>query len=207
MSTNTLPHVSDGYHYHANPRKQVVDLTQLLDKPAEILDIGAGFGNNCELLLQHGHKVTVTETNEEALLYLRTLGKQYPGQLTVLQEPVQQLSTTRSFDAVICTMVLHFLTEQEALQAIQTMQHITRPGGYNVITNYLVGQDTPVEYTWLLQPNALPRLYPGWNIVAYEETHPFGLRTVRSVRQLVRWLLGRRGYKAARLIARKGHDS
>jgi SAM-dependent methyltransferase len=195
------PSRSGGYNYPTEPRQQVVDLTKLLKKPSDILDIGAGFGNNCIPLLEAGHTVTATETNKECIAFLKDLGKKYPGRLKIIEAPIQALPNSPSYDVVVCTMVLHFLTDDEAERAIDTMQHITRKGGYNVITNYLSGQEISPQYTWLVDPGKLPAYYKDWTVVAYEETYPFTLRKVRTLRQLARWMLGRKGFKSARLIA------
>lgn len=197
------PATSGGYNYPVEPRQQVTDLIGLLGSPASVLDIGAGFGNNAVPLLEAGHNVTATETNRECIAYLQDLATRYPGKLTVVEAPIQQLDTTKVFDAVVCTMVLHFLKNNEAERAIAAMKDVTSDGGYNVITSYLAGQNLSEEYTWLLESGALPESYKDWSIVSYEESRPFTLDKVRSVRQLARWLLGRRGYKSARLIAKR----
>ncbi len=196
------PARSGGYNYPTEPRQQVVELVGLLKAPSDVLDIGAGFGNNCIPLLEAGHRVTATETNADCVAYLKGLSAQYAGRLTVVEAPIQELPSSPDYDAVICTMVLHFLTNDEAEHAIDTMRHITRKGGYNVITNYLAGQDISPQYTWLVDSNKLPAYYKDWTIVSYEESYPFTLKRVRTARQLVRWILGRKGFKSARLIAK-----
>lgn len=203
MRVSVIPPVSSGgYNYPSEPRQQVVELINLLKTSSDILDIGAGFGNNCIPLLEAGHTVTATETNEECVVYLNNLSAKYPGRLSVIEAPIQDLRNSPKYDAVICTMVLHFLTENEAERAISTMQRATRKGGYNVITNYLAGQEIGSEYTWLVDSEKLPKYYKGWTIVSYEESHPFTLMRVKTARQLARWVLGRKGFKSARLIAK-----
>lgn len=196
---------SGGYNYPPAPRQQVIDLLKLLKTPSDIFDIGAGFGNNCEPLLKQGHRVVATETNKEAIDALHELAKQYPGQLTVVKEPIESLKTTKKYDAVICTMVLHFLTDNATHKAINTMQRITKEGGYNVIVSYLGGQDLSAEYTYFLEPDELPNFYKNWEIVSYEESYSLRLKAVRSLKQLIRYAMGQRGYKSARLVAKKVH--
>lgn len=205
----TIPGVksSGGYNYPSAPRQQVIDLLKLLKTPSEILDIGAGFGNNFVPLLQHGHRVTATETNKEALEALRSISEQYPDQLTVIEEPIEALSDKKHYDAVICTMVLHFLSKEAAHRAINVMQKVTRPGGYDVIVNYLTTQDLSPEYTWLLEPQELLNFYKSWEIISYEESYSLRLKAIRSAKQSLRYILGRRGHKSARLIAMKKSSS
>jgi SAM-dependent methyltransferase len=198
---NLPPAASGGYNYPTSPRQQVVELIDLLAAPADVLDIGAGYGNNCVPLLKAGHAVTATETNEDCIAYLNGLKAHYPGRLQVIEAPIQELPTSPDYDAVVCTMVLHFLTNKEAEHAIRAMKRVTRSGGYNVITTYLAGQEIAPEYTWLVESQELPGYYKDWEVVSYEESYPFTLGKVRNGRQLARWISGRRGYKAARLVA------
>jgi SAM-dependent methyltransferase len=200
---NLRPAVSGGYNYPTTPRQQVVELIDLLKIPSDIFDIGAGFGNNCIPLLEAGHIVTATETNEECIAYLNELRTQYPRRLNVVEAPIQGIPISPDYDAVICTMVLHFLTNNEAERAISDMRRITRRGGYNVITTYLAGQEIGSEYAWLIESQKLPAYYKDWTIISYEESYPFTLSKVRTARQLGRRLLGRKGYKSARLITRR----
>lgn len=200
---NLPPAASGGYNYPTAPRQQVIELIDLLKTPSDILDIGAGFGNNCIPLLEAGHTVTATETNGECVAYLNELRLQYPSRLHIVEAPIQELPASPDYDAVICTMVLHFLTSKEAERAMSGMRRITRKGGYNVITTYLAGQEIDSEYTWLVEPQKLPEYYKDRTAVSYEESYPFTLNKVRTARQLARWLLGKKGYKSARLITRR----
>jgi tellurite methyltransferase len=205
MQTISGVRSSGGYNYPPIPRQQVIDLLRLLKSSSEILDIGAGFGNNCEPLLKAGHRVTATETNNEALEALDSLSKQFPGQLTIIEEPLELLKDNKSYDAIVCTMVLHFLEVAAAQKAINMIQKITNPGGYNVIINYLSGQNLSKEYVYLLKSGELQNLYKQWEVTFYEESYPIKLRTIRSAKRLIGYLLGRKGFKSAKLIAKKNN--
>lgn len=193
---------SGGYNYPPAPRQQVLDLLKLLKQPSDILDIGAGFGNNCEPLLQHGHRLVATETNKEALRSLRKLAQRYPGQLTVISEPIELLRNNKKYDAIVCTMVLHFLTKETAHTAIEMMKRATRPGGYNVVVSYLCDQNLPSEYTYLLRPAELPSFYSDWKVISYEESYSLKFRAIRSAKQLIDYATGQKGHKSARIIAK-----
>lgn len=134
------------------------------------LDIGAGFGNNTVPLLEDGFEVTVTETNSECIDALNELGNKYPGKVHVIDEPLEKLHFHTQFDAIICTMVLHFLNRKDALKAIENMQNWTKSGGLNVITGYTdynSGMGEGIDF--LLHPNELKDLYAGWKIILYDE--------------------------------------
>ncbi len=161
---------SGGFNYPAEPRQQVLELLTLLKPYSHVLDIGAGFGNNCLPLLEKGHHVTVTETNDDAIGYLSKLKAKFPKRLIVVKESAEQLRASPTHDAIIATMVLQFLTPAEAMRVIGIMKQATAPKGYHVIINYLSGQDLDPEYTFLLDKQSLPQMYEGWNILSYEET-------------------------------------
>lgn len=169
-----------------------------------MLDIGAGYGNNTDLLLAHGCRVIALETNPDAVAALQHRAAGMPAALRVAAVSADAFVADEPYDAVVCCMVLHFLEGPAAAsRMIGTMKSWTKPGGYNVVTSYLQTAALPDEYSCLLQPDELRNLYHGWDILWYEESYPHTLRNVRSSRELLRILRGRRGYKAARILARK----
>lgn len=101
-----------GYNFPTQPRAEVVRLLPLLKKDSRVLDIGAGLGNNTKFLLENGHRVIATETLGEAVDELNTLKLDYL-RLEVRPQDVRSLRTDEAYDAVICTMVLHFFNKEE----------------------------------------------------------------------------------------------
>lgn len=160
---------SNGFFYPNYPRQQVVEMLKFKQKGAA-LDIGAGFGNNTIPLLESGFEVTATETNSECVDDLHKLSEKYPSKLHVSAEPLEQLHFDVQFDAVICTMVLHFLNRPDALTAIKNVQEWTASGGVNVITGYTdYNSDMGEDIDFLLRTNELKELYSGWKILLYDE--------------------------------------
>lgn len=194
---------ADGYTYYDEARQEVLTALDELPATAEVLDVGAGFGNNARELLQRGYSVTATETSPASVTRLEQLRRGHPDRLVVRRESVGDLADTSRFDAVVCTMVLHFLPPEAAQDALRRLQASVRPGGLCIITSYLADAQLSEEYTWLLKPGELRASFKSWEILGYEETYPFTFGRIRTARQLVRWLRGRRGYKAARIIARR----
>lgn len=173
------------------PRTEVIELLKHLPLHAKVLDIGAGFGNNTKLLLDQGHKVVATETLPEAIEYLEAMGRTYVN-LKVLAQPVQALNKQSTYDAVICAMVLHFLSDHEVNQAIKAIQNATKAGGYNVIINHLAKPELSKEYTHPFRSNELKEYYnpDSWNVIFYQESYPEKPLTPHP-------------FKSARIIAQK----
>ena len=160
---------SNGFFYPDYPRQQVVEMLKYKQQ-GTALDIGAGFGNNTIPLLESGFEVTVTETNIECIDELHKLSEKYLGKVHVTGEPLERLHFDTQFDAVICTMVLHFLNRPDALTAIKNMQEWTASGGVNVITGYTdYNSDMGEDIDFLLHANELNELYSGWKIILYDE--------------------------------------
>lgn len=160
---------SNGFFYPNYPRQQVVEMLKYKQQ-GTALDIGAGFGNNTIPLLESGFEVTATETNSECVDELHKLSKKYPNKVHVSVELLERLHFDTQFDAVICTMVLHFLNRPDALTAIKNMQEWTASGGVNVITGYTdYNSDMGEDIDFLLHANELKELYPGWKVIFYDE--------------------------------------
>lgn len=194
---------ADGYNYHHEARSEVLAVLDQLPKSCTVLDVGAGFGNNARELLARGHRVTATETSPTALSRLKKLRNGHLNHLAVRRQSVTDLDDAGEFDSVICTMVLHYLTPKAGRDALGRLKNATKPGGLCIVTSYLSGPDLPDEYLWPLRPGELRAGFASWQVLRYEESYPFTLKKIRSAPQLVRWLRGRRGYKAARIVARR----
>lgn len=170
MKTTDLGFIeSNGFFYPNYPRKQVLEMLKY-KQYGTALDIGAGFGNNTVPLLESGFEVTVTETNVECINALHKLGEKFPGRVHVIDEPLEKLYFNMQFDAVICTMVLHFLNRPDALTAVKNMQEWTASGGVNVITGYTdYNSDMGEDIDFLLHTDELKKLYADWKIILYDE--------------------------------------
>lgn len=194
----------DGYNHYGQPRTEVVRaLKQICIGEACILDIGAGLGNNLAVVLEHAGRIVTTETSPECLCYLERAREQHPERIEVRNESVADLSLTSRFDLVACTMVLHFVSADLGPGALIRIKSAVKPGGLCVVTSYLQQPGLSEEYTWLLAPEELRTAFAGWEITYYAESYPFVLQRARTARELLRWLRGARGFRAARIIARR----
>jgi tellurite methyltransferase len=194
------------YRLRATPRPEVERLLRVLPSESLVLDVGAGLGNNTELLLAKGHHVVALEPHEDCLVSLRLLQARYPKHLTVMASMVQEAQLTQNFDAVVCSMVLHFLSLETTEQVLNTIRTHTVSGGFHAISWYLEDQAlSPDTYRTLLLPNELRDQYTtqDWVCVSYREQTQITLSGVRSSKEAIAWLRGQRGYKSAQILAQK----
>lgn len=183
-----------GYYFPEYPRDIVEDHLDLLQQGL-ILDSGAGFGNNTKLLLEKtSAKIIAAETLSEALKVLSNIQEHYPERLDVRKEAVEDIRDEGAYDAVICTMVLHFLTDEQRLSALKKIQDATKPEGINIVSAYIFDEDLLQyeHFTSGFKPDELKGLYDGWDIIEYKEVLP--VHPMKGVQYFV----------SAKIVARKG---
>jgi tellurite methyltransferase len=99
-----------------------------------VLDAGCGSGRNLVYLLQSGYDVFGADSNVDAVESVRalaaTLAPHLPG-ANFRAEPVEEMSFPDAFaDAVICSAVLHFASDERQFEAmVAEMWRVLRPGG------------------------------------------------------------------------------
>jgi 2-polyprenyl-3-methyl-5-hydroxy-6-metoxy-1,4-benzoquinol methylase len=193
-----------GHYYIDEPRFELKLLTPLLPNAATILDMGAGNGNNIVPLLESGHTVTAVEPNPAAIKTLQRLHEKYPDSLTIVEASLDTYKPKQKFDVIMCCMVVHFMKDHESgIKAIRDIQSWTKPGGLNLLTSYTNVQALPNEYSFLLMPHELSELYAGWKAHWSQESYRLTLGRIRNPKDALRLVLGKRGFKAARIIVQK----
>ncbi len=144
------------------PVKPIVDHTEQL-KNGTVLDLGAGSGRNSFYLAEQGFQVTAVEKNPDAVARLRTVAKARDLDIQIVQSDLLDYQPRRKFDWIICTMVLHFLEDDQVAAAIKTIQSLTAPGGWNLITNHSV-KNKAGRRPHLFSEQELKEFYAGWEI-------------------------------------------
>jgi len=101
-------------------------------------------------------------------------------------------------------MVVHFMKDHASgTRAIRNLQSWTKPGGVNLVTGYMSNQPLPKEFSYLFGSGELSDLYKDWSIRWSQESFRLTLGRIYSIKDIFRLLLGKRGFKAARIIAQK----
>ena len=100
------------------------------DKPARVLDVGAGVGRDAFELWKMGHQVVAAEPLRE----FREAGQRLysPAYIEWIEDALPQLSTldNRSpFDFILASGVWHHLDAAEQIKALQRVSELMKPQG------------------------------------------------------------------------------
>lgn len=198
-SNATILH-ADGFTYNSEPSEIVQRLVEF-GVPKTAIDLGAGAGRNALFLLLDNCAVTAVECGPESLAALRQTHHEYPA-LMVIDSTLQDLELADQFDAVICTMTLHFLHSDEIPAAIDKIKSLTTPDGYVCISSYIdcpENETLPENYTFKFAPNELWNYFADWDIQFYIEDFPNLTNRSTIINAAIN---DGKGYKSARIIAR-----
>lgn len=100
----------------------------------KILDAGCGEGRNAVYFINSGYQVFGIDENELAIQYIRYLSKSLKPDYDAHRFQVGKLEEipfhTSSFDAVICSAVLHFAADETNFwQMMNEILRVLKPGG------------------------------------------------------------------------------
>jgi SAM-dependent methyltransferase len=103
-------------------------------KEMKILDAGCGEGRNAVYFIQKGYQIFGIDPNEVAIQYCRFLSKTLNPEFDEHRFQVGSLEEipfhAESFDAVICSAVLHFAENVDNFwQMISEITRVLKPGG------------------------------------------------------------------------------
>jgi SAM-dependent methyltransferase len=114
-----LHHIADARHYN--------DLLFSRARPylgRSVLDVGAGIGTFTVRAADAGADVTALEPEFGALLRERFAGR---AEVTVLEQPLDELDGAGHFDSILCLNVLEHVADDK--DALRRLRHQLRPGG------------------------------------------------------------------------------
>jgi S-adenosylmethionine-dependent methyltransferase len=103
------------------------DCLPLSGMPLNILDAGGGTGVMTQVMLDLGHKVTLSDISLEVLsLAKHKLGNNI--NLDIQHIDILSLSTQKQYDLVVCHAVLEWL--QSPFEVMRKLVDLVKPGGY-----------------------------------------------------------------------------
>ncbi len=113
------------------PKEIVVELTNHLQKPSLVLDIGCGRGRHLSYLSDHGCIIIATDFSFTALQHCSTQLRRDKKKIFFVNNDVAQLCFRReSFDAVIATNSLHYNTLNKIRKSIREIHAVLKPYGW-----------------------------------------------------------------------------
>jgi S-adenosylmethionine-dependent methyltransferase len=103
------------------------DCISLESMPIEVLDAGGGTGVMSEMMLNLGHKVTLSDISADVLFLAKNkLGENI--NLNIQQIDILSLSNKKQYDLVVCHAVLEWL--QHPSEVIRKLVDLVKPGGH-----------------------------------------------------------------------------
>ncbi|AGH44933.1 methyltransferase [Paraglaciecola psychrophila] len=103
------------------------DCISLQTLPLDVLDAGGGTGVMSEMMINLGHKVTLSDISSDVLsLAKKKLGENI--NLDIQHRDILSLSNNRQYDLVVCHAVLEWL--QHPSEVIRKLVDLVKPGGH-----------------------------------------------------------------------------
>lgn len=134
-----------------------------------LLDAGCGGGRNLVYFLRNGFQVFGVDEHPEAVSQVRRLAAQLAPDLPATNFQVSDIADIaeiafpeRSFDAVVCSAVLHFARDEGHFERmLDAMWRVLKPGGLFFArlasTIGLEGRVTPIQGRWYHLPDGSDR--------------------------------------------------
>lgn len=131
-----------------------VELTaRYFPRGAQILELGAGTGQDTHFLVDHGFQVTATDFSKPALdLNWKTANAESRNRLQIQQFDLSEPFPFRkqSFDVVYAHLVVHYFNRQTIQQIFNEISRVLRPGGIvallvNSVNDPECGQGRKIE--------------------------------------------------------------
>ncbi len=116
-------------------------------KPIDILDLAAGPGRFSVPLLQQGCRVTAVELGPKLARHLGSLRGSGGGTMVVVEQDVRACHfPPASFDLIICSQILHFLSLTEAQELLAQCRDWLRPGGLLLLRWFAPGGELSFRF-------------------------------------------------------------
>ena len=120
----------------ASRRRSTIEKTvtwiesRLANGPKSILDLGCGPGLYCELLSEHGHRVTGVDFSERSIAYAREHAAKKGLAIDYFQENYLDLTFENRFDLVIMIFCdLDVLVPRDRTRLLENIYRALKPGG------------------------------------------------------------------------------
>lgn len=150
------------------PRQIVYDILKYKNS-GTVLDLGAGFGRHSLFLAYKGFTVTAVEQDRLKLSKLKNNAEKLHVDISTICADIQSFEPKETYDVVIATMVLHFLSKNEAHRMIKKMQQWTNVDGLNVVSVYTDKNPKGLR-NYLFRKKELIDCYTDWKILQYDES-------------------------------------
>ena len=148
-------------------------ITQI-SKHLPVLDIGCGKGTDAHLLAQQGFTV---EAIDKQTTTIQRLQQQTPiTSLTIHTTDIRSFPLTKTYGAIICLNMLHFITPQDRANLLNKVKAATVPQGFHFISAFTTQGDLHSQKLHFFNKDELRNHYADWIIHTYTKA----IRTTRE---------------------------
>jgi 2-polyprenyl-3-methyl-5-hydroxy-6-metoxy-1,4-benzoquinol methylase len=143
-----------------------------------VLDMGAGVGQNRIYLASRGFDVLATDISGVAIQRIRENAHKNAVSLRAQVIDVVHQELENEFDVILCLGVLHHLHSDDALLVIKKIQQHTKPMGFNAINAFtrrgaFYASDPNTRNFYVDGKDDLAKLYSGWALhICFEKEGP-----------------------------------
>lgn len=160
--------------------------------PGFALDVGCGQGRNALYIARKGWKVDAVDSNAQVINDLAEQVSRYGLDIHPKVADVTSFTFVKTYDAILCMMLLHFLTKAEWQSLIAQMKAHTSPGGIHVLAVF--NDNNPAgTRPYLFRPNELKSCYSDWDILTYHNNESSSILVNGA----------QRAYYVTRLVAKR----
>jgi tellurite methyltransferase len=135
----------------------------------EVLDFGCGLGNLALEAARSGHPCTAVDASGTAIQRIRSEAERERLPVQAIQADLGAWVIAGTYDTVVSIGLLMFFPRERALELLERLKAVVRPGG-RAIVNVLIEGTSYMEmfsadHSYLFRPGELESLLDGWAIL------------------------------------------
>lgn len=143
----------------------VSDFVDSLPIDYPIIDLGGGDGKHAIFLAKQGYKVRLIDFSQTALDITKKRAVNLQSNIEFIHADLEEYDLPEDkIDGVVCTYLLHFLSNKKATELLRQAKLRTVPGGLHLIAGFLPGG----TITKALDQSQITKLYSDWEILQFE---------------------------------------
>lgn len=176
------------------PSEEVVEIASVLPKGAFALDVGCGDGRNAVCLAEHGLQVDAFDVSMPGVGKCRGRARTRGVSVRAWVQDIGTFVFRRQYDLVVAHGVLHLLEREVWQRLLESIQHHTQAGGWNIVAVFTERLPPPADLAphmrGLFREGELRGCYDGWAVERWEaytlnDEHPGGVHHQHPVNKIV----------------------
>ncbi len=186
---------SDGMAFSARPNATVREFEGLIDRQANVLEVGCGEGQNALYLAKQGFAhVDAFDLSEAGIARLRRLCESSGLRVNAFVEDLAKFRFEKQYDLILSFATLCFAPKPDWRRFVERAKAHTRAGGIHIIQTFTdavpASPDIAPFAVGLARDGELKELYSDWEILRFdsyefEDEHPNVPKHVHAANKIV----------------------